>query len=251
MAGRETWASLLSLSWDAHTLTPPRPLLPRLGRGSAGRIPGCMASLAAGYSPWRAQDLHPGNGGLQRPSVTDLCDQLPRSCKKQEPGTGHPRPPWVQAPQLPGLGSVPSRGVPGASPERSEEPPGLPLPSPRLRARPRIHVRRSIVAPAFSSNGLCQSEQPREQSEQEAAAGPKLQKLLLGALGLREGRAPSMQCPPCCLGTSQTWKRAGGCTVGRRCTTGYTHAGTGEPANITRRACIWKVWSDPTWKKFF
>lgn len=122
----------------------------------------------------------------------------------KEPGTGHPRPPWVQAPQLPGLGSVPSRGVPGASPERSEEPPGLPLPSPRLRARPRIHVRRSIVAPASSSNGLCQSEQPREQSEQEAAAGPKLQKLLLGALGLREGRAPSMQCPPCCLGTSQT-----------------------------------------------
>lgn len=224
-----------------HTHTEPCPLLARLGRGSAGCVPGCMASLAASCSPRRAQDLHQGNGGLQWPSVTDLCDPLPRTCKKQEPGKGHWRFPWVQAPQLPGLGSVPSRGVPGASPEHSKGPPGLPLPSPRLRARLRIHVRRSIVAPAFSSNGLCQSEQPREQSEQEAAAGPKMQKLLLGALGLPEGRCPSMQCPSYCLGTSQTRKRAGGCTVGRRCTIGYAYTGIGEPANITRRASIWKV----------
>lgn len=112
----------------AHTHTQPCPLLARLGRGSAGCVPGCMASLAASCSPRRAQDLHQGNGGLQWPSVTDLCDQLPRTCKKQEPGNGHWRFPWVQAPQLPGLGSVPSRGVPGASPEHSKGPPGLPCP---------------------------------------------------------------------------------------------------------------------------
>lgn len=54
----------------------------------------------------------------------------------------------------------------------------------------------SIVAPDFSSNCLCQAERPREQSKQEAAAGPKLEKRLLGAPGFREGRAQPTQRRP-------------------------------------------------------
>lgn len=52
------------------------------------------SSPSSGRDPQAASRVHgqPGsqlNGRLQRPSVINLCDQLSRRCKKQEPGKGH------------------------------------------------------------------------------------------------------------------------------------------------------------------
>lgn len=112
--------------------------------------------------------------------MTDLCDELQEAVKTKSHAKDVLGPPGLRLPS--------SRGWAQCPPRRSLGPACPRLPH-AWGPRPRIHLRRSIVAPAFSSHGLCQAEQPREQSEREVWASPELQKLLQGALGLREGRA--------------------------------------------------------------
>lgn len=205
-----------------------------LWAGVRGLCRGVRPAQQPAAHPQQGWDLRPGNGGLQQPSVTDLCPCLStRSCKKREPGKGHARRPL-------------SAGAPCLRGRRGAEP--LPTggqgghrPSPRGHG-PAFTSEGSIVAPDFSSNCFCQAEQPRESLKREAA-GPKLEKLLLGTVGFGEGWVQPMQRPPSCPGTSQLPKRDEGCAVGRHRSQHdrYRYMGIREPTHITRRVCIWKV----------
>lgn len=181
-----------------------------LGRGLQAVPRGAQPGPAASCSPRQGQDLHPGNSRLQWPSMTEPCHRLStRSGKKPRArrrtsetplSSGSPAPPFLQPGSVCRAGGVPGAG--GASPARPPAARGLlAFPSPGGHG-PAFVSDGSIVAPDFSSNCLCQAEQPREQLKQEAAAGPKLEKRLLGAPGFREGRAQPTQRRPCCSGTS-------------------------------------------------
>lgn len=91
MAEKETLASFPSpffrRTHRGHLAS--EPLLRRarsslaLGRGLQAVPRGAQPGPAASCSPRRGQDLHPGNGGLQWPSMTEPCHRLStRSGKK-------------------------------------------------------------------------------------------------------------------------------------------------------------------------
>lgn len=69
-----------------------------------------------------------------------------------------------------GWAQCPAQGCRGHCPSTARSCQACPCLPHAWGPRPHIHGRRSIAAPTFSSNGLCQAGRPREQSEQEASA---------------------------------------------------------------------------------